>query len=221
MRASTHDGIQVDTPATSRLKRIKTGSQRVCSLCDKPYLARGYCRLHYTRFWTHGDATICKRPTATLVERLWASVKKIDGGCWIWTRATDPNGYGRLGTGTRSKKAVKTRRTILAHRLSYELANGPLPANLDVCHRCDNPSCVNPAHLFAGTHQDNMADMVSKSRQCLGSRNGHSKLTELQVAEIKKRLRGGDKHVDIANSYGVNRTLIVMISTGRRWRHVA
>jgi hypothetical protein len=95
------------------------------------------------------------RPWDTEVGRFWSKVDK-SGECWVWTaKALCENGYGRFYVG---KKPLR------AHRYSWELANGPITDGLFVCHRCDNPPCVNPAHLFLGTHQDNMQDMVAKGR---------------------------------------------------------
>jgi len=133
------------------------------------------------------------------------------GDCWVWTAVTDRRGYGLLhGAPYRA-----------AHRLSYLLAYGD-PAGLHVCHRCDNPRCVNPAHLFLGTDADNLGDMAAKGRSLWGERNMHAKLTVEQVLEIRRLAAdGGLLHREIAARFGVTRVTVTDIHRRRSWRHLA
>jgi hypothetical protein len=109
-----------------------------------------------------------------------------------------------------------------AHRVSWELANGPIPEGLLVCHRCDNPPCVNPAHLFLGTQADNLADRDAKGRAVYrrGSKNGAAKLTEESVRHIRRRLKEGELQKTLAAEYGVSQSLIAQIRKGQVWGHV-
>ncbi len=130
-------------------------------------------------------------------------------GCWLWTGSTDHLGYARLRGGDE----------YLGHRFAYARLRGAIPAGACVLHRCDVPSCVNPDHLFLGTHQENMVDRNSKGRSARlrGELNGHAKLTEDQVREI---LASTDTHRSLARRYGVTHGLIGNIKAGRVWKHV-
>ena len=95
---------------------------------------------------------------STIEERLWSRVEKTESGCWLWTGYTCDTGYGKINLGGKNGRIVYT------HRLAYELFHGPIPDGHSVCHTCDVRNCINPSHLFAGTQQQNMDDMVSKGR---------------------------------------------------------
>jgi HNH endonuclease len=125
---------------------------------------------------------------------------KVDG-CWEWKAYKNQDGYGRIR---------RNRRLENAHRVSYELYIGP-PGDLHVLHKCDNPSCVNPDHLFLGTDQDNMTDKRYKGR------GGTNKLTEDEVRLIRADVR---LHREIATTYGVTIPLISMIKRNKIWKHL-
>ena len=140
------------------------------------------------------------------------STPEPNSGCWLWNRYTTRLGYGQCWNDGGSK---------LIHRIAYELFIGPIPVGMDVCHKCDVPSCVNPDHLFIGTHADNMADKKSKGRvrvPCpLGSNHPNSKLTEADVIAIRSDPRMGTV---IAAEYGVTKSLISYVRNRRGWKHV-
>ena len=108
-----------------------------------------------------------------------------------------------------------------AHRLAWEKANGPIPKGMLVCHTCDNRACVNTAHMFLGTHADNNADMASKMRSTIGSRNPSAKLNEAQVSSLRGELLApGVSQKELATKYGVSMSTISNIKNGKRWAHV-
>lgn len=124
----------------------------VCSICGERAWARGLCGMHYQRWKKHGDPL--NDGSRSLAERLAASLVRTEAGCLEWTGAT-LKGYGQIGDGDK---------VLYAHRVAYVLANGSIPDDVDVLHRCDNPPCCDPAHLFSGTQAENMADMIAKGR---------------------------------------------------------
>jgi len=152
--------------------------------------------------------------------RFWRKVNKTDG-CWLWTAMTDASGYGRIQIG---------RVAALAHRVSWEMANGPIPAGRQVLHHCDNRPCVRPDHLFLGDNAANVADRVAKkrSRGAVGVRNPKAKLTAEQVAEIRRLYvpapigappKGERRSAAIlAERFGVTRSTIYHIARGWNWK---
>lgn len=133
-----------------------------------------------------------------------------NSGCWLWTEEVSHKGYGVIYAEGKAKSA---------HRFSWTLHFGPIPDGLLVCHRCDVRSCVNPSHLWLGTDADNNADMIRKGREnyVRGERAGGSKLTEEQVAQIRK---DGRRRVDVARDFGVCKSTITFIRQRETWKHV-
>ena len=146
----------------------------------------------------------------TLADRFWAKVNKTDG-CWEWTAFRMAAGHGLISRGGRGNGMA------LAHRVSWELHNGPIPDGMKVCHRCDNGWCVRPDHLFLGTQADNLADMRAKGRG-KGAPRGHanhkSRLTEEQA---RYALTSTEPARTLARRFGVSDTSIRYIRQRRNW----
>lgn len=151
-------------------------------------------------------------PAATQ-KRFWNHVRIADG-CWEWFGGKDRGGYGILHSPN------PERRRLLAHRVSWELHRGAIPAGMFVLHTCDNRSCVNPAHLFLGTHASNMRDMTAKGRQASGVRHSQAKLTDEAVLEIRAKRANGTTQPALAALYGVSQTTISRICQRVLWRHL-
>ena len=179
-----------------------------CSVdgCEKGVNARGMCSNHYQLSKRYGDP-LYKRPTPE--ERFWQSIEKTDT-CWLWKARTNEHGYGIISI---DKKPIR------AHRFSYFLHYGewPMPEGR---HTCDNPPCVRPDHIVAGTHFQNMRDALIRGRTTKGEKNAGAKLTDDQVREIKRRLRAGEPQKEIAKDYDVGQTVISRIRSGKRWSHI-
>lgn len=149
----------------------------------------------------------------TIAERLRANVA-IDAktGCWIWTARRDRKGYGTFSINNRPARA---------HRQSFMEFVGPIPPGHYVCHKCDTPSCINPAHLFAGTPLDNSQDCIRKGRQrALGEGSKTAKLKNKEVLEIRALLEQGRTNVDIGKLFGVSESTVRRIAAGSIWRHL-
>lgn len=152
--------------------------------------------------------------------RFWAAVSKkgptrsVLGRCWKWLRPLDKDGYGEI---------MVRRRKYKAHQYAWVLLVGELPNGVQVLHKCDNPSCTNPDHLFLGTNRDNTADKVRKSRQAKGEDFRSAKLTKKDVIRIRKRYRYGSQSngtVAIAREYGVSNVLVGMVVKRKAWKHI-
>jgi HNH endonuclease len=169
-----------------------------CEICNLIFNVKPYrVRLGKVRFCSRKCQGL-GRPQRTpeqIAADFWSKVIRSEGdGCWIWTGAMSGDGYGQLGVlGWRTG----------AHRFSYELTNGAIESGLRVLHRCDNPPCVRPNHLFVGTQADNVLDMVSKGRRSptVGARNPNAKLSDDQVMAI--RASTGRTDADLGREFGV------------------
>jgi hypothetical protein len=198
-------------------QRQKNDSSSKCSVygCERKARVRGWCAMHYQRWWSYGRLDLL-----TDADRFWAGVNKDGpehpewGKCWTWVKADRGHGYGVLSVNDKE---------VAAHRFAYTLLVGPIPEGLWVLHHCDNPTCVNPAHLFLGTNQVNAQDRVSKRRSAIGSRHGRSKLDPEKVRSIRRRLLLGGREntiAVIARDFGVAPNAINNIKSGLAWAHV-
>lgn len=153
-------------------------------------------------------------PRKTTQQRFWEKVERrgIDD-CWFWQASIVGSGYGYFRA---------EGRMVYAHRYAYELRHGFIPEGLYILHHCDQPGCVNPKHLYAGTLADNTRDMLDRKRGRPGSspgeKNASAKLTWAQVKEIRKRHRSGESRQDLADEFGVSPLTIWEIATGRTWK---
>lgn len=144
----------------------------------------------------------------------WEKVNFL-GDCWEWTGATTEWGYGKLRYGGHD---------LSAHRCSYEYAFGRLPNDLWVLHKCDNPPCVNPAHLFLGTPKDNTQDMYRKGRAprlgAVGEANVSASITEEDVLAIRFAFADGVSPSELSNRFGLTTSGINSVIRGKTWKHV-
>ena len=164
------------------------------------------------------------------IARFWRKVEKTNS-CWLWTAAKGEKGYGMFSVGgSRNPDGTRRNSMVAAHRFSFELVNGSIPDHDSfhgycVLHRCDNPACVNPAHLFLGTNKDNVQDMDAKGRRVTvaarGSKHANAVLTEDGVREIVRRHRDdGVTQLQLSREYGVCHATVNHIFTGRLWGHL-
>jgi hypothetical protein len=208
-------GRCVTTPPPGRTRgRGCDMVDRTCSVdgCEGNAHAHGLCSGHDHRRRRYGDP-LGQPSRPTVEERFWSKVKKT-ADCWVWTAATNDNGYGFFGMGGRSG------RMHLAPRVAWLLTFGEIPAEAEVRHRCDNPPCVNPSHLVLGTHAENMADMTSRKRQAVGVRFPHAKLTDEAVVEMRQLRSIGMTQAALGKRFGVSPGIVSDVLRGKRWKHV-
>jgi hypothetical protein len=169
------------------------------------------------RFCSKGCATIVnnKSRQTVLTERFCANVDKNGpviraelGNCWIWTGYTNANGYGTIQIDGRP---------CLTHRVSWELANGPITDGLWILHQCDNPPCVRVDHFLLGTVIRNVQDAVDRNRLAQGDRNGNAKLLAENVAEIRTCYQAGEPAVALAARFGISRSTVHRVVGMKAW----
>jgi hypothetical protein len=197
-------------PRTGRPPKPGNRVGRVCVHCGKEFVVfASDARLSPCLFCTAACHYAHQR--ATRAERFWAKVDR-SGDCWVWTGRRDPQGYGRTGLSGNSSER--------AHRLAWKLTHGDIPAGLWVLHRCDNPPCVRPDHLFLGDNAANMADLVEKRLSPIGERNGTAKLTDEAVREMRQRHAVGEPIATLATRFGVSKSVAEKAIHGATWRHL-
>jgi len=152
--------------------------------------------------------------------RFWPKVDKSMGpdNCWPWIGDKWKSGYGRFFLHKKSARNP-SRKVVAAHRQSYALTHGPIPAGFHVLHRCDNPPCCNPSHLFLGTDADNVADCIKKGRRANqgGETNGRTTLRNSDILEIRRELTLGVSVKVLSQKYGLCLSSIYNIRHGRTW----
>lgn len=195
--------------------------ERTCKVttCTNRVNNGGLCSAHHSRLREYGDPLAGppvrrKTPPGLSPEQAFAYYMGTElpaaRHCWLWLGTITPTGYG----------VVMVRgKNIQAHRLSYTIFNGPLAADQIVRHTCDNPPCVNPHHLAAGSQAQNMQDCTDRGRQALGSALPISRLTPEIVREIRG-LRGRETQQAIADRFGVHPGTIQALLDGKTWKHV-
>lgn len=172
-----------------------------CAICGERAIARRLCRAHYAAAYARGEHA---KFSKLLPEDVFDSrYERKPSGCWEWTGTRNTAGYGIF--------LLPGERAVRAHRYSYERVNGPIPEGMVLMHACDNPPCVNPAHLFPGSRGDNVRDAVAKRRLCYGTKHHGAKLTADQVLAIRASELS---QTVLAKQYGVNPSTICRIKRG-------
>lgn len=215
----------------NRIREISSmatgGLPAVCEWCSDDFFAgHGNLKKGMGRFCSLRCVGFFRR--SGMPERFWAKVEKTSG-CWLWKASITPNGYGKFWWEGRNHPA---------HRVAWELLNGPRPTHLIVCHNCpggDNRACVRPDHLFLGTNKANSEDMVAKGRQSCGARhaaailpnrprgskNANARYSEADVLEMRRLYDSGEcsQHA-LARRFGTTQPVIHRIVTRKSWQHL-
>lgn len=205
---------------------VRVGPRRagacVVDGCTTAAVAQKLCDKHYTRLRRHGDPNLTRRAPRDvgLAERLeftgWTEVMRRPdlGACWEWNGGRYESGYGQVSAGDNRSRP--------AHRMAYLAWVGPMGEGRYACHRCDNPPCINPAHIFPGTHKENMEDCASKGRNVHGERAPWHKLTVEDARNIRADYSTGMySQKQLAAAYGVSQSSISYTVRRVNWARVA
>ena len=187
----------------------KEGTNSACKECGATYYVSPSVRKNsnYCSALCRNIAT-GKRQSRDLSERFWEKVDK-SGDCWIWTGAMLKTGYGSIRV---EKKALR------AHRVAYTLEVGPIPDGALLRHSCDNPKCVNPAHLIPGNKFENTEDAILRGQHVCGEKHFRAKLSNSAVKTIKAALAAGVQGKFLADQFGVSQALVSEIKNGNKRR---
>ena len=172
--------------------------------CDQEAHAKGLCNRHYQQAWRTGNPTIVRpNPHGTPEQRFWRYVQVAsEDCCWPWIGFRDKDGYGTLRVG---------RSTVRAHRFSYELHVGPIPAATLVRHRCNNPCCVNPGHLRLGDHDENMRDRQEAGHYARGEHHPVAKFSDETVQAVRAAV---GTYAEIGAQFGMSPSQVGNIRRG-------
>lgn len=195
---------------------------RTCQLCGAAFYQRPAVVRRVGGRYCSRKCARQAQPTVPLNERFWAKVNQTSG-CWEWTGSRNPKGYGQIQRGGRGGGLV------LTHRLSWEIHNGSIPDSLFVLHKCDNPACVRPDHLWIGSKAENTADMMAKGRHktappkrlLRGEDHPNARLTNDIVSAIRERCASGElSQSEAGRVYGLTSGSVNRIVKRLRWKHL-
>lgn len=188
-----------------------------CALDDckdvQQYVSSGLCGKHYQRRIKYGDTDFIKQPQHNLYEPnlIIKRCKEVESGCLEWAGRRSSKGYGVIDIEAKGRSA---------HRVSYEIFIGAIPDGLHVLHKCDNPPCVNPEHLFLGTNDENVADKMLKRRNPQGVMYSSARLSDELVRAMRVRYAAGDRVSDMAREAGVDYKTVEKAVKRLTWKHV-
>jgi DNA-binding CsgD family transcriptional regulator len=186
---------------------------KACEWCKKvfaPRVKRRRCCGNTCAAFASQDA---RRRGRDVAAEFWErAIPEPNTGCFLWMGDTNPAGYGVARFGLKHRTP--------AHRRAYQLAVGAVPDGMDVCHRCDNPPCVNPAHLFLGPRVGNLAEMVRKGRSARGEKHRAAVMTADEVRQMRALAAGGEPVAEIAQRFNRNESTVRSAVRGKSWRHI-